>query len=80
LLRLDPSAANSRDEHGSPLLAYAHTELERQADMIALLIAHGADVNARFADGTTLLDRALSRGLVDYAELLRSHGARQAAS
>ena len=76
LLRLDPSAANARDEDGNPLLAYAHTELRRQAEMMALLVAHGADVNARFADGATLLDRALSRGLVDYASLLRSHGAK----
>jgi len=79
LLRLDPSAANARDEDGNPLLAYAHTELRRQAEMMALLVAHGADVNARFADGATLLDRALSRGLVDYASLLRSHGAKTSA-
>ena len=79
LLRLEPSAANARDEDGSPLLAYAHPELRRQAEMVAMLVANGADVNARFADGATLLDRALSRGLVDYAALLRSHGAKTSA-
>jgi ankyrin repeat protein len=72
----DPALANARDEQGAPLVFYLHPELERLEEMVGLLVAHGADLDARNAHGTTLLDAAVARGLKDVADVLRRHGAR----
>jgi len=76
LLRHDPSLANSTDTEGNPLVFYLHAELVRLDEMIELLVAHGADLNARNKAGKTILDRAQARGLTDFADVLRAHGAR----
>jgi ankyrin repeat protein len=40
-----------------------------------LLRAHGCDVNARHPRGDTLLDAAVGKGLLDFADVLRRYGA-----
>ena len=75
LLQQDASLAISTDASGTPLVCYLHAELARLEEMIRLLVAHGANLNARNKDGKTLLDRALARGLTDFAGVLRAHGA-----
>ena len=46
-----------------------------QTEAAALLIAHGADVNGRGAEGRTFLQEAVDEGRRGIAELLRAHGA-----
>lgn len=46
-----------------------------QADMVKLLIEHGADVNAKARDGTTALGNARSFGWSEVAALLEQAGA-----
>jgi ankyrin repeat protein len=75
LLREDPSLAKARDDHGDPLVFCLHPGLRRMDEMIGLLAAHGADLNAPDPSGRTLLDRAVSQGLVEFADSLRRHGA-----
>jgi ankyrin repeat protein len=79
LLRGDPSLAQARDEHGNPLVFYLHAGMERVREMIQLLVAHGADLNVRDADGRTPVDHAVARGLDDFADALRDYGGRAAA-
>jgi ankyrin repeat protein len=76
LLRQDPFRANAADEAGNPLVFYLHPEMARLEEVLAVLLAHGADLNARSGSGRTLLDRALARGSTDFANVLRAHGAR----
>jgi ankyrin repeat protein len=76
LLGEHPGRAHARDEAGNPLVCYLHPELERLDEMLQLLAAHGADFNARNPRGETLLDHALARGWMDFADRLRAFGAR----
>ncbi len=76
MLEEDPALANARDEQGAPLVFDLHPELERVEEMVGVLVAHGADLDARNLQGTTLLDAAVARGLKDLADVLRRHGAR----
>jgi ankyrin repeat protein len=78
LLEQDPSLANAADDGGNPLVFYLHPEMTRLEQMVQLLTAYGADLNARNREGKTLLDRALARGWTDFATVLRAHGARPA--
>ena len=41
-----------------------------------ILVAHGVPLNTRNEDGMTLVDRAQARGWIDFADVLRRHGAR----
>ena len=75
LLRENPSLATSRDEDGNPLVFALHPRMTRLEEMMRLLVAHGADLNARNASGKTLVNRALARGLTDFAHALRAYGA-----
>ena len=50
--------------------------MARLEQMIQLLTAHGADLNARSGGGKTLLDGALARGWIAFANVLRGHGAK----
>jgi ankyrin repeat protein len=79
LLEQDPCLANAADEGGNPLVFYLHPEMTRLEPMVQLLIAYGADLNAKNRKGKTLLDRALAGGWTDFADMLRAHGARPAA-
>jgi ankyrin repeat protein len=74
-LRTDPALANARDERGVPLVFYLHPDLARLDELLTLLRAHGCDVNARHPRGGTLLDLAMGKGLLDFADVLRRHGA-----
>jgi ankyrin repeat protein len=75
LLRQDPSMANAVDEAGEPLVFYLHPDMSRLEEIIRLLTAHGTDLDAPNRDGKTLLDLAIVRGWMDFADVLRAHGA-----
>jgi len=75
LLRENPSLATARDEDGTPLVFTLHPAMTRLEEMMRLLVAHGADLNARDAAGKTLVSRALARGFTEFANALRAHGA-----
>jgi cytohesin len=47
-------------------------------EIAELLIAKGADVNARDWEGNTPLDRAIQGKQTEIADLLRKHGAKTA--
>ena len=74
LLDRDPSLAHARNADGVPLAFYLHPETPRLGEMVALLAAHGADFGARTPDGRTPVDRALARGWIELADLLREAG------
>lgn len=75
LLDADPALAQARDESGTPLVFYLHPQLERLEEMAHLLAGRGGDFNARDRTGRTVLDSAIARGLNDFADVLRRHGA-----
>jgi ankyrin repeat protein len=52
---------------------YGHTEV------VELLIAKNADINAKDEDGRTALDWAVSGGKKEIADLLRKHGGKTGA-
>lgn len=79
LLREDPDRVRMVDDDGDPIVFYLHAEMTRADDMTRTLIAHGADLNARNPAGRTLLDRVVTSGGVEFADLLRRHGARRSA-
>jgi ankyrin repeat protein len=76
LLAKDRTLATSPDRNGDPIVFHLHPEIARLDEMIAVLIAAGADLNARRRDGSTLLERAIAGGAVDFADRLRQHGAK----
>lgn len=76
LLKDNPSLANATDEEGDPLVFHLYPDLRRLGEILALLVAHGADLDARNRDGETLLDQARRRGWIDFGEMLRANGAR----
>jgi hypothetical protein len=49
--------------------------MPRLTEMLDVLVAHGVDLNARGDDGKTLVDRALARGLTEFADALRARSA-----
>ena len=75
LLRQDPSLANAVDENGDPLVCYLHPQMSRLEEIIGLLTAHGTDLDAPNREGKTLLGLAIARGWMDFADVLRAHGA-----
>jgi len=75
LLRQDPSLANAVDEDGDPVVFYLHPEMSRLPDIIGLLTANGTDLDASNKEGQTLLGLANARGWLDFADVLRAHGA-----
>ena len=80
LLEHDPDCARERDNAGNTPLHGLDVDnrMEDTEEILRLLVAHGADVNARNDEGLTPLDRLeLIDGLSrrdDLAELLRGYG------
>ena len=54
---------------------YLHPEMSRLDEIIGLLTAHGTDLDAPNREGKTLLVVATARGWMDFADVLRAHGA-----
>ena len=67
----DPNTKNP--ESGSPLLADA--ALMGRTEIVALLLEHGADINARGKDGGTALHAAAFLGRAETVKLLLDRGA-----
>jgi ankyrin repeat protein len=51
-----------------------YAALGGRKEVAELLIAEGADVNAKRSDGSTPLDRAIRLVQTEIADLLRKHG------
>lgn len=79
LLEQDPPLASAVDDGGNPLAFYLHAEMPRLHEMLPALVSRRVSLNRRGRSGRTLLDRALAYGQVDFAERLRSYGARTSA-
>ena len=79
LLDDDPSLAAARDDRGNPVVFYLHPDMRRLDDMVQLLLARGADINAANGKGKTLLDGALAQGWTDFAAVVRTQGGRTSA-
>jgi cytohesin len=75
LLAEDPALVSARDYlYRRTPLHFAANNGHRQA--AELLLAKGADIEARDKKGDTALDRALAMGHPELTELLRQHGAK----
>ena len=66
----------SKDEKGKTPLYQA--SLGAHKEIAELLIAKGADVNAKNNKGITPLDAAITRSHTEIADLLRKHGGKTA--
>jgi ankyrin repeat protein len=74
LLREDPDCVIVRDNDGRTPLYYPNRDTRHGAQIIELLIAHGADTSAKDNAGRTPLDQMLQNGRPDLAEVLRRSG------
>ena len=63
------------EEMGSPLLTWFVSMRTAPAENVRLLVEHGAQVNAKSAEGFTALDYALRQGDTPVAAVLRKLGA-----
>jgi ankyrin repeat protein len=70
LLRDDPSLAAARDQQGRPVVFHLNPESLSLGEMIRVLVEHGVDFHARDEDGLTLVERAESRGLKEFASVV----------
>ena len=75
LVRENPECVNVRDDEGRTPLHYPDWDTRHGAEIIELLIAHGADTSARDNKGRTPVDQMLQNGRKDLAEVLRRHDA-----
>ena len=75
LIEQKPALANATDAGGDSIVFLLHPEMHRVKEMLGMLIARGANINARDHEGKTVLDRALARGWTEFADLLRAFGA-----
>jgi ankyrin repeat protein len=74
LLRENPECVRVRDKDGRTPLHYPYRDTQHGAQIIELLIAHGADTSAEDNEGRTPADQMLQNGRRDLAEVLRRHG------
>jgi ankyrin repeat protein len=74
LLRENPECVNVRDDEACTPLHYPNSDTRHGAQIIELLIAHGADIKARDNAGRTPVEKMLQNGRRDLAEILRRHG------
>ena len=74
LLAENPEYIHARDEEGRTPLHCLYWGTLHGAEMIELLIAHGADVKAQDNAGRTPADQMLQTGRRDLADVLRRHG------
>jgi ankyrin repeat protein len=77
LLAADPARAHARHprDGGSPLHVLASRNVGGCEPLIDLLLAHGADREARNNDGQTALQLAIREGADEVAAALLRHGA-----
>src|SRR5262249_7991987 len=75
LLANDRRLSNARDQCGRTPLHLLNAEVRHGIEMIELLAAYGADVNARDKNGTTVLERLVQAGVLDLAARLQALGA-----
>ena len=75
LLAQDPSLSNARDIDGRTPLHCLHKGLRHGVELIRLLVASGADVNARDAGGVSVVGHARRCVADDLLDSLRSLGA-----
>jgi ankyrin repeat protein len=78
LLRENPACVNARDDVGCTPLHYPNRGTQHGEEIVELLIAHGADINATDNEGRTPHDQMLQNGRRDLAEVLRRHGGESA--
>jgi ankyrin repeat protein len=74
LLRENPECVTIRDDEGRTPLHFPAFDTQHGAEIIELLIAHGADTSARDNAGRTPADQMLQNTRQDLAEVLRRHG------
>jgi ankyrin repeat protein len=74
LLRDNPECVNVRDDAGRTPLHYPNWDTRHGAEIIELLIEHGADTRAKDNEGRSPVDQMLHNGRQDLAEVLRRHG------
>jgi ankyrin repeat protein len=78
LLREDPDCVNVRDHDRRTPLHCANKDTQHGAEIIELLIEHGADINAKNNEGRTPVDQMLQNSREDLAEVLRRLGGHSA--
>ena len=74
LLRENPESVNARDDEGRTPLHCPYWGTRNGAQMIELLIAHGADPSAKNNEGRTPAEQMLHVGRRDLADVLRRQG------
>jgi ankyrin repeat protein len=72
---LELGADPNLEEMGKPLLMWFTTMRAEPVENVRLLLQHGAQVNAKSAEGFTALDYALRQGETPVAGVLRGFGA-----
>jgi len=75
VLEENPQLARSCDARGLTPLHYLHGHLKHAQEIVDVLIAHGADVNARDSAGQSVLETVNRMGTPEMVEHLRSLGA-----
>jgi ankyrin repeat protein len=74
LLRENPECVHVRDDDGRTPLHYPNWDTRHGAEILELLVAHGADTSAQDNQGRTPADQMLQNNRQDLAEVLRRLG------